>query len=239
MCTSSLTNANTRTDALDCLVRLCQLPACLDGDELVFALQSMTNLLVKPEANGGEDIAEEALQGLRELASIHPKEVEENVMPPLFGLLPNTAPSKQDTSSIDAYKLALACLTTLGTVQPLFETLLIRLLARLDTALAPKATAGSQHAQDALYAHHLLTALRIVLEKKVAAGHIDIAMQAQKLCSRLYARFIPPALVDGATTLPALEPKIIDDAGRIIMLLVQQIDQRYVIAILVQSLLPG
>ena len=226
MCTSNLSVTNTRTNALDCLVRSCQLPGCLDQDELVFALQSMTDLLAKPNAHGSEDIAEEALHGLHELAAIHPKEMEENVMPPLFGLLPDTAPSKQNQAAIDAYKLALACLTTLGAVQQLFEVLLIRLLARLDTALAPRSSAAGQHSQDALYAHHLLTTLRIVLEKKVAAGHKDVAGQAQKICSRLYSRFIPPALASKVDKAPTGEPRIIDDAGKIIMLLVQQLDQR-------------
>lgn len=229
MCTSNLGVQNTRSNALEALVQLCHLPGCLDGDELVFALQSLTNLLVKPDGNGSEDIAEELLHGLRELAAMHPRETEDNVMPALFGLLPDSAPSKQDLTSIGAYKLGLACLTSLATVQPLFETLLIRLLARVDSALAPRSSPALQYSQDTLYAHHLLTTLRIVLERKVHAGHNDVAGQAERICSRLYGRFVQPAVSEAPPTRsPAIEPRLIEDAGKVIMLLVQQLDQRYV-----------
>lgn len=229
LCTSNLSVSETRSDALACLVQLCQLPACLDKDELVFALQSVANQLVRPTSIG-DDIAEEALQGLGELALLYRKEVEDNALPSISSLLPDNAPPQHDTAARDAYKLALACLTSLATVQPLFETILIRLLARLGTSLASKDGASeAQHGLDALYAHHLLTTLHIVLERKVASGHHDVAGQAENICSRLYGFFIPPALDgSGGKAEPALEQRVIESAGKVMMLLVQQLDKQYV-----------
>ena len=227
LCTSSLALSTTGSQALDCLVQLVQLPGCLDGDELVFALQSITSLLVSVGSpDVGEDASAAALDGLASVSQLFPKRIEETVLPSLFGRLPDRAPSINDRPAIASYRLALACLATLCVLPELFEVLLIRLLSRLESTCNFKTEEPAQHAQNNLYAHHLLTTLRVVLEKKIAAGHKDVAIRATSITSRLYGLFIPPTLTYEEIRTAATEPRILEDAGRILMLLVQQLDEK-------------
>ena len=227
LCTSSLASSATGSQALDCLVQLVQLPGCLDGDELVFALQSITSLLVSVGSpDVGEDASAAALDGLASVSQLFPKRIEETVLPSLFGRLPDRAPAVNDHASIASYRFALACLATLCVLPELFEVLLIRILSRLESTCNFKPEEPAQHAQSALYAHHLLTTLRVVLEKKIAASHKDVAIRATNITSRLYGLFIPPTLANEVVRTAATEPRILEDVGRILMLLVQQLDEK-------------
>lgn len=225
--TSALQKSDGRQQALDCLIQLVQLPKCLDDDELVYALQSIVGVLVDPSATGNtSDVSSSALEGLDIIAILHARKVETIVLPPLFNLLPDRISVHQEKEDADRYRLALGALATLCVHQDLFESLAIRILSRLDLvcASAPDTFAGKS--KNILYAHHLLTTLRTVLQRKASAGHTDIAKHADRILVRLYSLFAKPA-VDGSTNLPiAQDARLIDNVGRIAMCFTQQMDEK-------------
>lgn len=223
---SNLRNRSTRPQALECLVQLVQVPQCLAPDEIVFALQSITDLLTTSTLDGNEEVGPIALGGLTKLAPLLPKQTENVVLPPLFHLLPDVAPAKQDHRSNDSYRLGLAALASLCILPQLFETFLIRSLSRLDSVCSHSSRMDGrvQYSQSVLYAHHILTALRIVLEKKVKAVHTDLHTHIEKILASLYKLFIIPSVQQKEHKTITAEPKLVEDAGKIMTILVQQMD---------------
>lgn len=226
---SNLTTPSTQELALFCLCQLAELPGCLSRQELVFAVQSITDVLVKPSPDAADGMAANALDALNSLAQLHPSDIEEITLPPLIQLLPDTPPRREDSAAISEYKVALAALATLCVSPALFDTFLIRVLSRVELlSSTPSEQSAEATSQAVLYAHHLLTTLRVVVEKKVKAGHRDIASCASRVLHRLFGLFISRNLEASSGHTVAASTKLIGDAGRIITLLVQQMDERYV-----------
>jgi hypothetical protein len=78
-----------------------------------------------------------------------------------------------------------------------------------------------------LYCHHLLTTLRVVIEKKIKAGHKDIQSCASRVINRLFGLFISRNQDTSTKSSAATSTRLMGDAGRIITSLVQQMDERY------------
>jgi len=226
---SSLQTPATRQTALDCIVQMIQLPHSLNEEEQTFALQAIVDLLTKPTLDNSEDIGAIALEGLVTIAPLYTKQIEEVVLPPLFGLLSEQAPSRQDQVGIDRYRLGLAALAELCTLPELFETLIIRFLARLETIFHSSDSIvahndKTQYGQNVLYALHILVAFRIVLEKKIKKNHTDLQRYSESVLSRLYSFLIQPTLNNVSSRHIGKEPRIIEGVGKIATLFVQQMD---------------
>lgn len=224
---SNLGNATTQEQALFCLAQLAEFTDCLSHQELVYAIQSITDVLVKPDADAGDDMAANALDALNNLVQLHPLDIQELTLPPLMQLLPDTAPRREDTAAISEYRVALASLATLCVSPALFETFLIRILSRVERLARPPAEEFSGLQQTVIYTHHLLTTLRVVIAKKIEAGHADIQSCASRVLHRLFGLFIGRSLDSISGQSVATNTKLIGDAGRIVTPLVQQMDERY------------
>lgn len=224
---SNLGTSSTQEQALFCLAQLTELTDCLSHQELVFALQSITDVLVKPDEDTIDDMAANALDALDSLTKLYPSDIEEITLPPLMQLLPDVAPSREDTSGIAEYRVALASLATLCISPTLFETFLIRILSRVERLSRPSTDVSQAQQQTILYCHHLLTTLRVVIEKKIKADHKDIQTCASRVIHHLFGLFVNRNQDPSSVTSVATSTKLIGDAGRIITLLVQQMDERY------------
>jgi len=104
-------------------------------------------------------------------AKIAPKHIEETTLPLLFSQLPDGAVPA--TSAARAAR-ALATLRTLCIAPVLFETLVIRLLVRLELC------------EDIWYALAMLGTLQSVLQSKIDEGHVDVAKYVESLVPKLY-----------------------------------------------------
>lgn len=226
---SNLATPGTQEQALFCLVQLAEFKDCLSRDELTYAIQCITDALVKPSSDSGEDMAANALDALDSLAQSHPDFIEDISLPPLFQLLPDVAPSADDATAIAEYRVALAALATLCKLPALFETLLIRLLSRIEMLCAHTQAKPERLQQTVAYLHNLLTTLRVVIEKKIAAGHTDIQNCASRVLHRLSGLFIGRAVLGNSGRSAALSTRLIADVGKILTLLVQQMDERYAV----------
>lgn len=226
LCASNLDTSSTQEQALFCLAQLSEVPDCLSKDELTYAVQCITDALVKPPAEGSEDMAASSLEALATLADLRAPFIEEITLPPLFQLLPDSAPSQESGSATAEYKVALAALAKLCLQPALFETLLIRLLGRIELLCTTSTESQAQAQQTVLYAHHLLTTLRVVIEKKVAAGHLDLQTSASRVLHRLCGLFIGSCIRRDRVYSAGRSPRLLTDAGKIVTLLVQRMDER-------------
>ncbi|CAD6575428.1 MAG: hypothetical protein CYPHOPRED_005705, partial [Cyphobasidiales sp. Tagirdzhanova-0007] len=76
--------------------------------------------------------------------------------------------------------------------------------------------------EDVIYAHHILTTLRLVLERMGRAEHTDLTIHMDKILPQLYKLLITPSVQQMDKRTVATEPRLLIDAGRIITFIVQR-----------------
>ena len=106
----------------------------------------------------------------------------------------------------------------------LFETLVVRLLTKLDLVCIP--TTGTQDAEEdsepsAAYAHSILRTMTDVLSAKVKKGHKDVVKYVDRLVPRIYNLFIYSALVSNGGYMAAADPRLVSVAAQLVTLVTQ------------------
>lgn len=164
--------------ALHGLVMLTQIPALLRPSEVEYATRAIQAVAVAPDVAHAEALRDAALGGLERIARTHTRAIEAHTLPFLLAQLPYTLPADADLARI---RDALGALARLCARPELFDALVVRLCALLDTALGePRADAVRVG-----YACALLATLQVCLEAKRAAGHTDVPKYAVQLPLRL------------------------------------------------------
>ncbi|OSX64436.1 hypothetical protein POSPLADRAFT_1065586 [Postia placenta MAD-698-R-SB12] len=171
-------------------------------------------------------LREPALGLLVTIAEFAPSHVTQTTLPLLFVSLPDRAPPR------DAQAERIRCWRTLDSLSrlckqaDLFETLVVRLLTKLDLVCVPPADGAlAQDETDieprAAYAHSILRTMADVLAAKVAAGHSDVTKYADRLVPRVFNLFIYAALVSNGRYMAATDPRLVSVASQIVTLVVQ------------------
>lgn len=127
------------------------------------------------------------------------------------------------------YWRSLSALSKLCVQPELFETMVVRLLTKLDLICVPKSTTMVDDSEPELavaYAHSILTALSIALETKAKHKHPDIPKYIDRLVSPLFNLFLYSAL--SSENLVATNSRVISAAGKIITLVVRTLPVQYV-----------
>ncbi|KAK4050301.1 hypothetical protein OIV83_003622 [Microbotryomycetes sp. JL201] len=231
--TSGSRSAVTRSAALEGLVVLVKIDQFLRSDEVAYCINALNDVLQSPES---DDEYESALTGLIDVSKYHPRPIEQSTLPILFNLLPTDADAfeQQDSEHKNDYRRALSSLAELCIDPNLFEILALRLLTRLETivghrtGLTQSAAAMTTYQQVALYGHHLLRTLLVVLKIKVEEGHEDVAKYVDKFLSRLLAMFVVPTLSDDGSRddegqVVAKDARLLRDAGKVVTVIVQRV----------------
>jgi DNA repair/transcription protein MET18/MMS19 len=156
----------------------------------------------------------------------------------LFSKLPDTAPLLIAVEDRAQYRQILTSLSTLCAAAGLFETLVIRVLTKLDTICEIKAaradlmdvdTSEEQQVErecNIAYAHALLTALLDTLRSKVQAQHKDVAKYFDQIVPRLFSIFVPASV---SKPLPlAADVRLLGVAASVIEVMTQTLPQEYV-----------
>ena len=141
----------------------------------------------------------------------------------MFIALPDEAPSRDSPVEIAKYRRVLQLLTRLCIQPTLFETLVIRLSAKLDI-LFSRAYDVEDTEPVAAYAHSLLQTLSRVLAVKVKENHMDIPKYLDLLVIPLYNLFISSALKksDGIAT----NERLLVVAGKVVSFVVRVLPAR-------------
>lgn len=137
------------------------------------------------------------IKGLTTICAIHSTIVENITLPLLFHQLPDQAPATSNSLAREKYRSILASLSELCTQVSLFETLVIRVITKLELLSdAPPVTATSEGSEadsteDArecviAYAWDLVNTLSTVIDSKLAAKHTDVIKYFDQIVPRLY-----------------------------------------------------
>lgn len=136
----------------------------------------------------------------------------------MFIALPDDAPPRDSPIEISKYRHVLQLLARLCVQPTLFETLVIRLLAKLDILFTRAGDVGDIEPV-AAYAHSLLQTLSRVLAVKVKENHVDIPKYLDLLVIPLYNLFVSSALrrPDGIAT----NERLLVVAGKVVSFVVR------------------
>jgi len=145
-------------------------------------------------------------------------------LPLLFIALPDEAPTRDSPIEISKYRRVLQLLERLCAQPTLFETLVIRLSAKLDI-LFSRASEVEDVEPVTAYAHSLLQTLSRVLAVKVKENHLDIPKYLVLLVIPLYNLFVSSALrkPDGIAT----NERLLVVAGKVVAFVVRVLPARY------------
>jgi DNA repair/transcription protein MET18/MMS19 len=134
-------------------------------------------------------------------------------------MLPFQAPRRTETVERTKCQRILSVLSELCTQPELFEILVIRLLAKLESlrVIPDEATIEA----NAAYAYSLLTTLFNTLTTKLHKRHTDVSNYSNRLVPRIYALYIGPTLLsDGHFTLGA-DPRLVGKAAQVVSLVIR------------------
>ncbi|KZT67370.1 ARM repeat-containing protein [Daedalea quercina L-15889] len=220
--TVGLTAGSSAQPALDGLKALVTTRALLADDELGFVVHKVNELLQDGQEEN-EDISDSALDLLTTISASAPCHVAETTLPLLFSSLPDRAPPRDAQAARLKYWRTLASLTKLCTQPDLFETLVVRLLTKLDLVCVPPNVEDGDMEPGAAYAHSLLRTVVDVLRTKVESGHADVIKYVDRLVPRLYNLFIYSTLMSNGTYMVATDPRLVSVAAQVITLVVQML----------------
>ncbi|RPD59070.1 ARM repeat-containing protein [Lentinus tigrinus ALCF2SS1-7] len=208
--------------AIDALKSMVRTPGLLTDEELGFVVHNVNEVLQKDEDES--DLSDVSLDLLCTISAVAPSHVSDNTLPMLFSALPDRAPPRDADAERIKYWRTLASLKKLCTQPDLFETLVVRLVTKLDLLCVP-ATPAEQAVDDlepaAAYAHSILKTLADVLSAKIELGHTDVVKYIDRLVPRLYNLFIYSALEAEERPMVATDPRLLAVTAQIVTLITQ------------------
>ncbi|KAJ8590123.1 ARM repeat-containing protein [Rhizopogon salebrosus TDB-379] len=213
----SLKAPATRLPALHGLNALVRTPKSLADDELGYIVLEVSELLSQ-EPDEVEDVTTDTLSLLSVIAAIAPHHLSSQTLPTLFSSLPDDAPSRDAAVQRASYWRALSSLSTLCVHPQLFETLVIRLITKLDLLCAISPTRTIDQESTAAYAHAILTALANTLDAKVSSKDVDVPKYADQLLPRMFRLYLDAALASSEVVAVAADPRLLQVGARIIRL---------------------
>jgi DNA repair/transcription protein MET18/MMS19 len=171
----------------------------------------------------------ETLNLLSLVSAIDPRHVREQTLPMLFGSLPDLPPDR--TAVIERTKCfrILDVLSRLCLQAELFETLVIRMLAKLDLICVSVKQADVADEPAIAYAHALLSTLAKTLDKKVEQSDPDVPKYIDRLVPGLLNLLIWSSLVPSSHVMPSSDIRVIQMSAKIVTLVTRTLAVEYVV----------
>ncbi|KAG0699928.1 RNAPII transcription regulator C-terminal-domain-containing protein, partial [Suillus ampliporus] len=219
----SLKAPATCLPALHGLTALVRTPKLVADDELGYIVLEVSELLNK-EPDEVRVFSTDTLALLSVIAGIAPHHLSSQTLPILFSSLPDVTPSRDATTQRAFYWRTLSALSTLCVQPQLFETLVVRLIAKLDLLCAISPTRTIDQESTAAYAHAILTALANTLDAKVSSKDADVPKYADKLLPHIFRLYLDAALASSEAVAVAADPRLLQVGARIIRLVSQTLN---------------
>ncbi|KAH7881782.1 ARM repeat-containing protein [Phlebopus sp. FC_14] len=228
----------TRLPALQGLSALTRIPFALTDEELGYIVLEAGKFVGK-EQDEIEDVTADVLLLLTFIANLAPQHLAMQTLPSLFAALPDRAPPRNAQFERAAYWRVLCALGALCVHPTLFETLVIRLTAKLELLCSPSPVITATLPGDvadcediecvAAYAHAILATLANTLSTKVSKPRPDpdVPKYAEHLLPNLQRLFLQASVTTGGAVLS--DPRLLLVGGRIIRLVAEtlNVDQQY------------
>lgn len=176
-----------RIVALKGLVRLCMLRKYLQDNEIGLAIQWLNEIVLSDDSNGRDDLKNEAIRALVEISKIKPSLIMDITFPAFMAKLPDA-----NTSGNNDYMITLEGLAQLSVEKAISDTLVRRLLNRLDAIL--------QHDGPPAYPQAILSTLQYVLSRRDIANDGNLGSYYDKIVVGLLRRTALAAVGHGTKT---------------------------------------
>ena len=199
-----------RVVALKGLLRLCLLQGYLKDNEIGMAIQYFDEIVLEEDPNGRDDLKNEAIQALVEISKTKPQLIMDITFPAFMARLPDSSPSGKTD-----YLITLEGLAQLSVEKSISDTLVRRLLNRLDVVLQ---TGGSS-----TYPQALLSTLIYVLKRRDLTQDTNLAFYHEKMVVNL-ARRVAQGAMDPVKATALNEEPTLEMLGRLMNLVVRALD---------------
>lgn len=200
-----------RVMATRALLRLCSLRNFLQENEAGMIVQYLDEIILLEDSNGRDDLKNEAIKALVEISKIKPNLIMSITFPAFMARLPDYSPSDQRS-----YLVMLEGLARLSVERTISETLIRRLLSKLDLVLENDGSSA--------YARAILSTLYYVLSQRNLAADSSINTYYEKIVVGLINRVVSASMGQRPTT--ALNDELaLETLGRLANLIVRALDQ--------------
>ena len=200
-----------RVVALRLLLRLCTLPTYLQNNEIGMVVQYLDEIVLLEEVNGRDDLKNEAIKALVHLSKIKPHLIMDITFPAFMARLPDfSIPDKRD------YLITLEGLAQLSTEKAISDTLIRRLLNKLDVVI--------QHEESFAYSQAILSTLHYVLSQRDLTQDPNLGAYHEKIVVGLVSR-VALACVGSERTSALTNESILQTLGRLVNKIVRALDE--------------
>lgn len=201
-----------RVVALRGLLRLAKLRKYLEESEIGMAVQYFDEIVLAEESNGRDDLKNEAIQALVDISKVKPKMIMDITFPAFLSKLPDA-----DEHGRRDYIVTLEGLARLSVEKAIFDTLVRRLLNKLDVVLASSVSPA--------YPQAILSALLYVLSRRELVKDPNLNSYYEKIVVRLTRKTVLSTAEDGTVT--ALnDESVMEVLGRLACRIVRALDQQ-------------
>ena len=200
-----------RVVALKALLRLCLVRNHLQRNEIGMAVQHFDEIVLSEDPSGKEDLKKEAIRALVEISRINPDLVMNITFPAFMAKLPDSSASINHD-----YLITLEGLAQLSVERFVSDTLIRRLLNRLDVVLQNEGTSD--------YPRAILSTLDYVLSQRDLLQDSNLSYYHEKIVVGLTSQIIVAAV--GQAPLTALnEDATLQILGRLVIRIVRAIGE--------------
>lgn len=199
-----------RVVALKGLLRLCLLQGYLKDNEIGLAVQYFDEIVLEEDPNGRDDLKKEAIQALVEISRIKPQLIMDITFPAFMARLPDSSPAGKTD-----YLITLEGLAQLSVEKSISDTLVRRLLNRLDVVLQNDGSSG--------YPQALLSTLIYVLKRRDLTQDTNLDFYHERMVVNL-ARRVVQGSRDLTKSTALNEETTIEMLGRLMNLVVRALD---------------
>ena len=208
---SAADEVSFRVVALKALLRLCLLLRYLEDNEIGMAVQYFNEIVLVGDASGKDDLRREAIQALVELSRIKPNFIMDITFPTFMANLPDSSPSDDRD-----YLVTLEGLAQLSVERYVADTLVRRLLNRLDVVLQSKGSSD--------YPQAILSTLQYVLSQRNLDRDPNLSSYHERIVVGLTRRVVL-ASVGKAPTTALNEERTLELLGRLATMIVRALDE--------------
>ena len=199
-----------RVAALQCLVLMCLVPRYMEENEVGMVVQFLDEIILDEDHSHRDDLKNEAIQGLVDISRKRPTQIMNISFPAFIAKLPDNASEDNED-----YLVVLESLARLSVEKALSDTLIRRLLSRLDVVL--------QGNSPAMYPQSILSTLHYVLSLRDLPHDSHLPTYHEKIVVDLTRKAALAAI--GKSPKTALnEVLMLETMGRLCNLIVRALD---------------
>lgn len=208
---TSAEEVSFRIMAARALLRLFSLRNYLQENEAGMIVQYLDEIVLRDDSNGREDLKYEAVQALAEISKIKPNLILSITFPAFMAKLPDHSPSDQTD-----YLVILEGLARLSVERTISETLIRRLLSKLDLIL--------ENDESSAFARAVLSTLYYILGQRNLVGDPSMNTYYEKIVVGLTSRVVSESISQRPTTV-LNDESTLETLGRLANLIVRALDQ--------------